>query len=137
MCSIVLAAMLTTGEVTPNWGLHPSPSVPVTAPPPGYDPSQFNYNYDRAYRHILSSPSGLKTFSSLGQSYGQATITPFGYRSSYQEAGYEHQRVGPSGWERYQYVPGRGGSFATPFSAGAYRVSGYSISSSGPPHYLP
>ena len=126
MYSVVLAAMLTTGEVTPSWGL--SPLAPAPLPPPSG-----GYNYDRAYQHFLSSPSGMKTFSSLGQGSGQVTVTPFGYRSSYQEPGYEHQRIGPSGWERYQRVPGFGGSVSTPFWGSGFRVPGYSTFSSTPP----
>jgi hypothetical protein len=107
----------------------PPPPVPYTSP-------AFNYNYDRAYRHFLGSPSGLKTFSSLGQGYRIDTFTPFGHQGFYEEPGYEHQRIGPSGWKRYYRVPGYGGSYDTPFFGGGYGVPGYGVYSSTPPYYL-
>ena len=112
----------------------PAASAPPPPPPPVYAPV-YNYNYDRAYRHFLSSPSGLKTFSSLGQGYRVDAFAPFRHEGFYREPGYEHQRIGPSGWERYYWVPGYGGSVQAPFFEGGYRVPGYGVYSWSPPPY--
>ena len=114
----------------------PPPPVYPLPPPARYPAPAYNYNYDRAYRQFLSSPSGLKTFSSLGQGYGADTFTPFSHQSFYQNPGYEHQRMDEFGWNRYDWVPGYGGSFDTPFYGSGYRVPGYGITSYLPRPYL-
>lgn len=111
-------------------------AAPVAQPPGSYYSALANYNYNRAYQQFLSSPSGLKTFSSLGEGYRLNTFTPFSSQSFYQNPGYEHQRIGPSGWERYNWVPGQGGSYNTPFFGGGYGVPGYGIYSYTPPYSL-
>jgi len=117
-------------------GRPPVPDYPYGGPQPsGYEqppsapydrPPFYNYNYDRAYRHFLSSPYSFRTFSSLGQGYRVDTVTPFSSASFYREPGYEHQRISPRGLERYYIVPGYGEDTATPFWGYGYRVPGYS-----------
>lgn len=118
-------------------GAVPSPPGYPPPPPPSYPAPVYNYNYDRAYRQFLNSPSGLKTFSSLGQGSGADTFTPFSHQSFYRSPSYEHQRIDESGWDRYNWVPGYGGSFDTPFYGSGYRVPGYGIASHMPPLYPP
>jgi len=89
-------------------------------------PPFYNYNYDRAYRHFLTSPYSYRTFSSLGQGYRADVLTPFSSQSFYREPGYEHQRISPRGLERYSVVPGYGEDTATPFWWYGYRVPSYS-----------
>ena len=109
-------------------------------PPPSPTPTPHTYNYDRAYRYFLNSPSGLKTFSSLGEGSRVDSYTPFSYQNFYRGPGYEHQRIGLSGWESYYRMPGYGGFTATPFFESGYRVpgySGYSYTPPGSPYYVP
>jgi len=106
----------------------PAPDYAYGRPPssPYEQPLFYNYNYDRAYRHFLSSPYSFRTFSSLGQGYRVDAFTPFSSQSFYREPGYEHQRISPRGLERYYIVPGYGEDTLTPFWGYSYRVPGYS-----------
>jgi hypothetical protein len=69
-------------------------------------PDYASYNYQRAYRHFLSSPYSFRTFSSLSPGYGSAGYTPYGFESTYVSPGYERQQIGPyPGQFEYYRVP--------------------------------
>lgn len=105
----------------------------ATAQPPGATPYA-SYNFERAYRHFLTSPYPYRTFSSLRPGFSAATgVYPFGEETIYQEPSVLRQRITPRGFESYEYVPGYGGSLATPWGFQAYAVPGFERSFYLPP----
>src|SRR5262245_3689957 len=90
------------------------------AQPPGAPPYA-SYNFERAYRHFLTSPYAYRTFSSLRSGFSAATgVYPFGEETTYLEPSVLRQRITPRGFESYEYVPGFGGTRATPWGFQAY-----------------
>jgi hypothetical protein len=72
------------------------------------------YNRMRAYRHFLTSPSPVRTYSGQipGSSYDY--VTPYGSAHFLQPPGYLHQRISPRGFESYALVPPIRGYVVTP-----------------------
>jgi hypothetical protein len=91
-------------------------------------PGPVSPNYARAYNYFLNSPYSQRTFSSLAPAQRVEVIGPFTYQRSYREAGYEHQRISPQGFERHVVVPGYGADTVTPFYRTGYYVPGYTWS---------
>lgn len=83
------------------------------------------YNYNRAYQHFLGSRYSYRTYTSYTAGASRATYTPFMYQSQYIEPSYSRQRITPAGYDRYDYIPGYGGAFYTPFGMGGYYFRGY------------
>ena len=87
------------------------------------DPYLADYNYHRAYRHFLSSPSPYKTFSSYRSGYSRIDQTPFGYYRFSLGGSYEQQRLHSRGYEQYRVTPGYRIEQETPFDYHLTEVS--------------
>jgi hypothetical protein len=85
---------------------------------PGRASAQFDpyadYNRARAYRHFLSSPYSVRTYSGTTPGYYAEGYTPYGYERRWRPPGYLHQRISPYGFESHQFVPGERRRVDTP-----------------------
>ncbi len=87
--------------------------------------SPASYNLDRAQRHFLVSRSGYRTLYSSTPGTNSVTVGPNLYQSQFVEPSYSRQTISPRGYERYDAIPGLGGSTMTPLGVSSYYVPGF------------
>jgi hypothetical protein len=85
-----------------------------------------DYNYLRAASHFAGSRYSYRVLYSSIPGSGSATYAPFFYQSQFVEPSFSRQRIMPYGYERFDVVPGAGGTTMTPFGVSTYYVPGFS-----------
>lgn len=88
-------------------------------------PTPANYNSERAQRHFAASRYSCRTLFTSVPGSGSVTYSPLLYQSQFVEPGYSRQRLSPYGYERFDAIPGLGGTTITPFGANGYYVPGF------------
>jgi hypothetical protein len=101
-------------------------SAKVTAQTPA------NYNYDRAQRHFLASRYSYRTMYSSTPGMGNVTVGPNLYKNQFIEPSYSRQWITPRGYERFDAIPGLGGTTVTPFGVSSYYVPGFGYGYAAP-----
>ena len=99
-----------------------------------------NYTRDRAYRHYLTSPARVKTFSSSEAGRAWGYDTPFESGRFYQTPGYYREQTSQYGRERYEIPPQVGGTVITRpllVPPGVYYSPPYYLSPEAPAAYVP
>jgi hypothetical protein len=74
-----------------------------------------DYNYNRAYRHFVTSRYSYRTLYSSVPGSGSVMATPFVYQSQFIEPSFSRQRIMPQGYDRFDLIPGFGSAIFTPF----------------------
>ncbi|MGH7225343.1 MAG: hypothetical protein ACRELF_19145 [Gemmataceae bacterium] len=88
--------------------------------------SPASFNYYRANQHFLNSRYSYRTLYSYAPPAVSAAYAPFLYQNQFIEPSISRQRIMPRGYERFDVIPGWGGTMITPFGFSSYYVPGFS-----------